>query len=228
MKAQDVMVSPVISVRDNLTVRDVAKTMVERRISAVPVVDAAGKLIGIVTEADLIHRIEAGTERPYSWWLHMLSGDRAMAADYVKSHARNIADIMTREVKSAEPETPLVDIAELFERHHIKRVPIVNKAGDLVGLVSRANIIQAVASARPKLEITLSDATIRQKLIEELRKQPWAHIHKLNVMVTGGIVDLWGTVESEQARKAINAAAANVPGVDAVNDHLIHEPVFIY
>ena len=125
------------------------------------------KLVGIVIEADLIHRSEAGTERQYSWWLDMLSGDRAMAADYVKSHARKIAYIMTREVKSAEPETPLVDIAELFERHHIKRVPIVNKAGDLVGIASRANIIQAVASARPKLEITLSDATIRQKLIEE-------------------------------------------------------------
>jgi predicted transcriptional regulator len=150
-----------------------------------------------------------------------------MAADYVKSHARKIADIMTREVKTAEPETPLVEIAELFERHHIKRVPIV-KEGDLVGIVSRANIIQAVASTRPKLEITLSDATIRQKLTDQLKKQPWAHADKLNVMVTGGIVDLWGTVESEQARKAINAAAANVPGVDAVNDHLIHEPVFIY
>lgn len=228
MKARDTMVSPVITVRDDATVQDVAKTMIARRISAVPVIDKTGKLVGLVTEADLMHRIEAGTERPYSWWLHMLSGDRAMAADYVKSHARKIADVMTREVKTAGPETPLVDIAELFERHHIKRVPIVNEAGDLVGIVSRANIIQAVASARPKFEITLSDAMIRQKLMEELKKQPWAHTHKLNVTVTRGIVDLWGTVESEQARKAINAAAINVPGVDAVNDHLIHEPVFVY
>ena len=228
MKARDVMVSPVITIGDDASVRDVAKTMMARRISAVPVIDKAGKLVGVVTEADLMHRIEAGTERPYSWWLHMLSGDRAMAADYVKSHARKIADVMTREVKAAGPETPLVDIAELFETHHVKRVPIVNEAGDLVGIVSRANIVQAVASARPKFEITLSDATIRQKLMEELKKQPWAHAHKLNVTVTRGIVDLWGTVESEQARKAINAAALNIPGVDAVNDHLIHEPAFVY
>ena len=228
MKARDVMVSPVITVGDDATVQDVAKTMMARRISAVPVIDKAGKLVGVVTEADLMHRIEAGTERPYSWWLHMLSGDRAMAADYVKSHARKIADVMTREVKAAGPETPLVDIAELFETHHVKRVPIVNEAGDLVGIVSRANIVQAVASARPKFEITLSDATIRQKLMEELKKQPWAHAHKLNVTVTRGIVDFLGTVESEQARKAINAAALNIPGVDAVNDHLIHEPAFVY
>jgi osmotically-inducible protein OsmY len=135
---------------------------------------------------------------------------------------------MTREVKTAEPETPLIDIAEQLETHHIKRVPVVNKAGDLVGIVSRANIIQAVASARPKFEITLSDATIRQTLIDELKKQPWAHAHKLNVTVTRGIVELWGTVESEQVRKAINAAAINVPGVNAINDHLIHEPAFVY
>ncbi|MDN5001247.1 CBS domain-containing protein [Bradyrhizobium sp. GCM10027634] len=228
MKARDVMVSPVITAGESATVQDVAKTMIARRISAVPIVDKAGKLVGIVTEADLMHRVEAGTERPYSWWLHMLSGDRAMAADYAKSHARTIADVMTRQVKTAEPETPLIEIAELFETHGIKRVPIVDQAGDLVGIVSRANIIQAVASARPKLEIALSDATVRQKLMEELKKQPWAHPHKINVVVTRGIVDLWGTVESEQARKAINAVAINVPGVDAVNDHLIHERVFVY
>ncbi|MBR0766573.1 CBS domain-containing protein [Bradyrhizobium japonicum] len=228
MKARDVMVSPVITAGEDATVQDVAKTMIARRISAVPIVDKAGKLVGIVTEADLIGRIEAGTERPYSWWLHMLSGDRAMAADYVKSHATKISDVMTREVKTANPDTPLIDIAELFETHDIKRVPIVNQAGDLIGIVSRANIIQAVASARPHFEITLSDATIRQKLMEELKKQPWAHTHKLNVTVTHGIIALWGTVESEQVRKAINAVAVNVPGVDAVNDHLIHEPVFIY
>lgn len=228
MKARDVMVSPVIAVGEDATVQDVAKTMIAGRISAVPIVDKAGKLVGIVTEADLMHRIEAGTERPYSWWLHMLSGDRAMAEGYVKSHARKITDIMTREVKTADPETPLIDIAELFETNGIKRVPIVNQAGDLIGIVSRANIIQAVASARPHFEIMLSDAAIRQKLMEELKKQPWAHTHKLNVTVTRGIVDLWGMVESEQVRKAIYTVAVNVPGVDAVNDHLIQEPVFIY
>jgi len=197
------MVSPVISACEDATVQDVAKTMIARRISAVPIVDKAGKLVGIATEADLMHRIEAGTERPYSWWLHILSGDQAMAEGYVQSHARKISDIMTREVKTADPETPLIDVAELFETNDIKRVPIVNQAGDLLGIVSRANIIQAVASARPRFEITLSDAAIRKKLMEELKKQPWAYTHKLNVTVTRGIVDLWGTVESEQVRKAI-------------------------
>jgi CBS domain-containing protein len=228
MKARDVMVSPVITVGDNDTVRDVAKLLIAKRISAVPVVNGAGKLVGIVTEADLMRRVEAGTEHSYSWWLSFFVGDRAIAADYVKSHAVKVTDIMTREVKTADPETPLHEVADLFEEHHIKSAPIVSKAGDLVGIVSRANIIQAVASARPKLEISLSDATIRERLMDQLKQQRWTHVHKLNVTVTNGVVDLWGFVQSESERQAISVTAEAIPGVAAINDHLMREPHSIY
>lgn len=228
MKARDVMVSPVITVGENETVRDVAKLLIAKRISAVPVVDGAGKLVGIVTEADLLHRAEAGTERPISWWLSLVSGDRALADDYVKSHAMKVKDVMTRDVKTAGPDTPLYEIADLFEEQHIKRVPIVSKGGDLAGIVSRANIIQAVASARPTLEVSLSDATIRKKLLEELKKQPWSHVHRLNVTVTAGVVNLWGFVETEKERQAIIVAAETISGVTGVNDHLMRKPAFIY
>jgi CBS domain-containing protein len=228
MKARDVMVSPVITVGETETVRDVARLLIAKRISAVPVVDGAGKLIGIVTEADLMHRTEAGTEHSYSWWLSLFLGDRAIAADYVKSHALKVRDIMTRDVKTAEPETPLCEIADLFEENHIKRVPIVSKGGDLVGIVSRANIIQAVASAKPTLKVSLPDTAIREKLMNELKQQPWTHVHKLNVTVTNGVVDLWGFVESETARQAITVAAEAIPGVTAVNDHLMREVGFAY
>ena len=228
MKARDVMVSPVITVGDNDTVRDVAKLLIAKRISAVPVVNGAGKLVGIVTEADLMRRVEAGTEHSYSWWLSFFLGDRAIAADYVKSHAVKVTDVMTRDVKTADPETPLHEVADLFEEHHIKSAPILSKAGDLVGIVSRANIIQAVASARPKLEISLSDAAIRKRLMDELKQQPWTHVHKLNVTVTDGVVDLWGFVQSESKRQAIAVAAEAIPGVAAINDHLMREPHSVY
>jgi len=228
MKARDVMVSPVITVSESETVRDVAKLLIAKRISAVPVVDRAGKLIGIVTEADLLHRAEAGTERPVSWWLSLVSGDRVLADEYVKSHALKVRDVMTRDVKTADPDTPLCDIADIFEEQHIKRVPIVSEGGDLVGIVSRANIIQAVATAKPKLEISLSDATVRKKLMEELKKQPWSHIHRLNVTVAAGVVDLWGLVESEKERQAILVAAEAISGVTKVNDHLTRRREFIY
>lgn len=228
MQARHVMVSPVITVGERSTVRDVAKVLIRHHISAVPVVDRAGKLVGIVSEADLMHRKETGTERPSSWWLPLISGDRALAAEYVQSHATKISDVMTREVQTAHPDTPLCEVADLLEDKHIKRVPIVNNAGDLVGIVSRSNVIQAIASARPQLEITVPDAMIRERLITELKEQSWSHVHRLNVTVTNGVVDLWGFAESDKERQAIRVAAESVPGVSAVNDHLIRGPALVY
>jgi CBS domain-containing protein len=228
MQARDVMVSPVITARKSATVREVAKILLEKRISAVPVVDNVGKLVGIVTESDLMRRAEAGTEHPYSWWVHFIAGDAMIAADYVKSHAAKVEDVMTSEVVTATPETPLHEIASLFEEHRIKRVPIIDKDGSLVGIVSRANLIQVVASARPKLELTLPDSTIRQKLLDELKKQSWAHTHNLGVTVTNGIVDLWGYAESGDQRKAIRVVAEAIPGVTVVNDHLADSSTFVY
>jgi CBS domain-containing protein len=228
MQARDVMVSPAITVRRSATVREVAKILVEKRISATPVVDNAGKLVGIVTESDLMRRAEAGTEHPYSWWVHFLAGDATIAADYVKSHAAKVEDVMTSDVVTATPEMPLHEIASLFEEHRIKLVPIVDKIGDLVGIVSRANLIQVVASARPRLEMTLPDSAIRQELLAELKKQSWAHTHSLGVTVTDGVVDLWGYAQSNEERNAIRVAAENIPGVVAVNDHLVDSPILAY
>lgn len=228
MKARDVMTSPVVTVPESATIAEVANILVSKRISAVPVVDGAGKLVGIVSEGDLLHRVEAGTLRPQPWWLHVISGDRPLAADYVKSHATKVTDVMTKEVRTTDPETPLKEIAELLEKCHIKRVPIVNKDAELVGIVSRANIIQAIATAHQKLETSLSDTAIRDRLLEELSRQPWAHTYRLNVTVSQGVVDLWGMVESETERKAITVAAESIPGVTTVNDHLMRQPSFVY
>jgi len=228
MKARDVMVSPVITAHENDTVREVAQLLIEKHISAVPVVDEAGKLVGIVSEADLLHRTEAGTERPVSWWLSLISGERAIASEYIQSHAVKLKDLMTRDVQTARANTPLYEIADVLEEKHIKRVPVVNDDGALIGIVSRANIIQAVASAEPRLEISEPDAMIREKLILELKKQTWSHVHKLNVTVSKGVVDLWGFAQSVTERQAIRVAAESIAGVTAVNDHLMLEPAFTY
>lgn len=151
-----------------------------------------------------------------------------MASDYVRSHAVKIADIMTRKVVTAAPETPLYEIAMLLEKHGIKRIPIVDKADRLVGIVSRANLLQAVASARPKLEISPADSVIRKKLLGELRAQPWAHTFNLTATVENGVVDLWGYAPSAAERTAIRIAAEAIPGVVAVNDHLLETPIMVY
>jgi CBS domain-containing protein len=224
MKARDVMVSPVITVKPSSSVKEVATTLLERRISAVPVVDDQGKLVGIISEGDLMHRSEAGTERQRSWWLLGWTGDETLAAEYVKAHARKVADVMTRNVITATPETPLHEIAALLERNSIKRVPIV-KDGQLVGVVSRANLIQAVASTSKELEIPLSDTTIRDKLLAHLTSQEWAHTSLLNVTVSGGVVNLWGITNSDAERMAIRVAAESAPGVCDVNDNLVTQPL---
>ncbi|SRR6266508_4357339 len=223
MKARDVMVSPVITVKPSSSVQEAAKTLLENRISAVPVLDDAGKLVGILSEGDLMHRVETGTERRYSWWVRLVAGDASLPADYIKAHGRKVADVMTSNVITARPETPLEEIAILLERNAIKRVPIV-KDGQLLGIVSRANLIQAVASAPRGPEVSLLDSAIRDKLLAHLKAQPWAHTGLLNVTVNDGVVNLWGMTSSELERKAIRVAAEAAPGVRAVNDYLTLQP----
>ena len=224
MKARDIMVSPVITVKPSSSVREVAKIFLERRISAVPVVDDHGKLVGIVSEGDLMHRAETGTERKRSWWLQGLTGDETLAAEYVKAHARKVVDVMTRRVIIASPDTPLHEIAGLLENNSIKRVPIV-KDGQVVGIVSRANLVQAMASDRKELEIPVSDEAIRERILANLKAEPWAHTGLVNVIVKGGVVDLFGITGSDAERKAIRVAAESVPGVCAVHDNFIKRPM---
>ncbi len=219
MKARDVMVAPVITVRPTSLVRDAARLLIQHRISAVPVVDDNGKVVGIVSEGDLMRRVETGTEHHKSWLLRVLAGEVIAASDYTKSHARKVGDVMTRDVVSAPADTPIRDIADIFEKRGIKRVPIV-KDGQLVGIVSRANLIQALAAAPHDLEIPMTDTAIREKLLQHLRTQKWAHTSRLNVIVHAGLVDVWGMTDSEEERRAIRVAAENTPGVLAVQDHL--------
>jgi CBS domain-containing protein len=220
MKARDVMVSPVITVRPDASVKEVAETLVANHISAVPVVDALGRLVGIVSEGDLVRRVEVGTERRRSWWLLHLMGEEAVASEYIKDRARKVKDIMTPHVVTAAPDTPLSDIAILLEKRTIKRVPIVHNS-QVVGIVSRANLVQALAGTHEKLEVSPSDATIRSKLLEHLSVQPWAHTSRLNVTVHDGIVRLWGITNSDTERTALRVAAESISGVRAVADNLV-------
>jgi len=153
-----------------------------------------------------------------------MTGEETLAAEYVKAHARKVADIMTSPVKTAAPDTPLHEVATLMEKNGIKRVPIVED-GQLVGIVSRANLVQAVASARENLPgIPLSDGAIRERLLADLQKQAWARPWLLNVLVKDGIVDLWGVARSDAERRAIRVAAEAIEGVRAVNDNLVLRP----
>jgi len=226
MKAADVMVSNVITVRPDTSVQEVAEALLANRISAVPVVSKAGELVGIVSEGDLIRRAETGTDRRRSWWLELLVGSTPLAAEYVKAHARMVGDIMTRTVVTATPETSLRAIAELLEKNSIKRVPIV-KSRKVVGIVSRANLVQALAARWKEREPQRSgnDLTIREEVMARLDAEPWTRYAPINVIVHDATVELWGIVDSETVRAAVRVAAEITPGVSAVNDNLVVTPI---
>ena len=221
MKASDVMTTDVITVGPETTVQEIAKILLSNRISAVPVVDDAGRLVGIVSEGDLIHRIEAGTERHYSWWLRLVSGNEMIARDFVKSHATRAGDIMTRDVVTASPDLALGDLASLLERHRIKRVPIIDH-GKLVGIVSRANLLHALAALRPHIpaETKVEDSALRERIVSELRSNLDISASQVNVIVHDGVAELWGQVESAVEKTALRVATESVPGVRTVTDHV--------
>ncbi len=220
MNAADVMVTSVICVRANASVESVAETLLMNRISAVPVLDEDGAMVGIVSEGDLIHRVEADTERHRSWWLELLTSRQILAQEFVKSHGRKAADVMTRTVISVKPDTPLGKVAAILEKHRIKRVPVV-AGGNIVGIVSRANLIQALV--RPDNEIApapqVSDLELRENVLAQLKSKPWWP-NDINVVVRDGTVELWGIVDTEIEKDAIRVAVEVTPGVRVVADNL--------
>jgi len=220
MNAADVMVSKVITVNADTPVEEIAELLLANRISAVPVVDTAGTLVGIVSEGDLIHRAETGTERSRSWWLELLTSNEILEHEFIKSHARKAADLMTHPVITVTPDTPLGDIASLLEHHRIKRVPVVDN-DKLVGIVSRANLVQALVrrsqptAAQPATE----DSALHASLLKQLRGHTWWPA-EINVVVRNGNIELWGIVESEVEKDAVKVAIEEIVGARNIADHL--------
>jgi CBS domain-containing protein len=221
MQASDIMSTPVVSVAPDTPVREIAALLLEKRISGVPVLDK-GRLVGLVSEGDLLHREEIGTDRPKragSWWLRLFSSDQT-PAEYVKAHGRLASDVMTRKVETVTPDTPVPEIASLLESRGIKRVPVVSKE-QVVGIVSRANLVQALAGARVPIERATppADQAIRGRLQAELARQAWWNGSASNVIVTDGVVHYYGTIDVDDERDAARVAAENIPGVRSVEDH---------
>ena len=221
MKAADVMGVNVITAKPDWSVQLVAMVMLEKGIGGLPVVDKDNRVVGMVSEGDLMRRAECGTGHRHSWWLRMLMGRDGLAQEYVREHGRKVADVMTPTVVTASPSTSLGEIAELLERNRIKRIPIVVN-GKLVGIVSRANVVQAVASClRSDSATNQADASLRETILARFKNEPWAQTCLINVTVNQGIADLWGIAESDAQKKAFRVAAEVTPGVRAVNDNLM-------
>jgi CBS domain-containing protein len=220
MNAGHIMTRQVVTVGPEANVVDIARLMLERNISGVPVVDEEMRVLGIVSEGDLVRRHEIGTgERHHSWWLNFITGPATQAQEYTKAHAKRARDVMTSPAITVDEDTTIAEIAEALEKNHIKRVPVVR--GDrLVGIVSRANIVQLLAAAkRLEVPVDASDDKLRQQILDVLGKQPWASLGLFNVTVNKGVVEFWGFVRSEAEQRAARAAAESIGGVKRVEDH---------
>jgi CBS domain-containing protein len=231
MRAMDVMTGNVITVTPDTSIQDLAKLLSEHGISGVPVVDADSNLVGIVSEGDLLHRTETGTERRVQprrvRWLDGLMSDQNVVRDYLKSHGRQVRDVMTRDVITVGETGELAEIADLLETKRIRRVPVV-RDGKVVGIVSRANLVRAlaIATSRQQSNTVLDDFTIRDALLTELRGKPWAKVWASEVMVRNGVVHLWYSDDQPiEERQAIRIAAENTAGVERVEEHLVHVPM---
>src|SRR5215831_4381165 len=221
MRAIDVMVRDVVTVRPDTDVAEAIKLLAEHDVSALPVVGAGGNLVGVLSEADLIHRVEIGTEKRRPWWLEAVTGASTLAGEFAKSHGKKVDEIMSVGVISVSEDAPLSEIAGLLERKGIKRVPVV-KDGKLLGIVSRSNLIQALASVVDRIdEHDETDRQIRLELMSRLQQQPWTDFGSRNITVGNRVVHLWGLVGSDAERKALLALAESVPGVSRVVDEMI-------
>ncbi|SEJ81180.1 CBS domain-containing protein [Paraburkholderia diazotrophica] len=221
MRALDIMTTSVVTATPDMTIHDAARLFVDNHISGMPVVDENGKVVGIVSQGDLLHRVENGTGHGRRrWWLEfLLSSPREQAARYVKEHGHVVGDVMCNQVISISDDMPLAEIADLMERRHLKRVPVL-KDGKLVGIVSRSNLIRALASVVPAADaISYDDASLREAIVRAMRGQRW-RLPKQGVLVKDGVAHLWGVIESEEEKRAIHIAAECVPGVKRVEYHL--------
>ena len=226
MKASDVMSRNILSVGRDATIAEAIRLMLDNQISSLPVIDAAGRLVGILTEGDLLRRSETGTERHRPRWLEILMGPGRLAGEYVRTHGRKVEEIMTRDLVSVTPDTPLDEIVALMERRRIKRVPVLD--GDTpVGIVSRADLLRALARSLEVQPVAVAgDDEIRERILAELAKVSWVPRDGLAITVTDGVVGLDGVILDEKERDALRVAAENVPGVRAVEDRLVWvEPV---
>jgi CBS domain-containing protein len=219
MRAHQIMTRQVVTIATDAPIVDAANIMLDKHVSGLPVVDATGKLVGIVSQGDFIRRAEIGTQRKRGRWLKFLVGPGRAASDFVRERGRKVGEIMTPDPCTVQEDTTLEGIVELMERNNVKRLPVVR--GDrLVGIVTRSNLLQAVAGlTRDVPDPTADDDHIRNHIIGSVEKTDWGPFG-LGVIVVNGIVHLSGVITNEQSREATIVAAENVSGVKKVHDHL--------
>ncbi len=222
MRAADIMTLDPVTISPEGSIMEAIGVMLQHKFSGLPVVERNGSLVGIVTEGDLLRRTETGTQRKRPRWIEIFMGSGRLATEYVQTSGRKVEEVMSRDVQTVTEDASLSDIVRLMEQHQIKRLPVV-RAGMLVGIVSRANLLRALASVigEAKPAASQDDASIRTRIYAKLKEQAWAPVNLLDIVVNNGVVHLWGVLLDERQREAIRVAVENTSGVKTIEDHLV-------
>jgi len=227
MRARDIMTRTVSTVRPDTRLAELANRLVAEHVSGMPVVNNDGRVVGVVTEGDLLRRCETGTEEHHGVWFTLFRGPGRLADEYVRSHGRTVKDVMTPDVISVSEDTELSDVVALMTKQGIKRVPVLTD-GKLAGLVSRADLVRVLAEKLNEIPVAgaVDDSVIEKTVSQELSDSKWANAHNVIVSCHQGVVSLEGVIFNEAVRDALRVAAENTQGVRSVEDHMVWvEPV---
>jgi CBS-domain-containing membrane protein len=218
MNVQDAMTKDVVKAKPETTIGEIATLLVTHRISAVPVVAEDDRIIGIVSQTDLGHRSETGTEKKRKWWLAIFDDPEMQAREYVKSHGLHAGDVMTRHVITVTPTTSLAEVAEVLDTQRIRQVPVVD-GGKLVGMISRADLVRKLAEASlPATAARPQNGQLQKAIWAAVKSQPWLDAAYINVSVKDGNVELYGAVSSDAQRQALRVLVENVAGVKSIKN----------
>ncbi len=225
MKASEVMARDVVTVSPQTSVKEIAVLMSQRRISGIPVVDADGKLAGIVSESDLLHRAETGTERRRKWWLGAFVDSDQLAREYAASHARRASDIMSTKVVSVDAGMDLGQVADLLDRRKLKRVPVV-EGGRLVGIITRGDLVRALVAQQSQTTgaEAAGDGAVLAAVQERMHREGWLDSSLVTVVIKQGVAELSGLAASSDQRRALRLLVEDTPGVARVEDNLRLRP----
>lgn len=220
MKANEIMSRNVATVAPETPISEIAALMVEKHVSGVPVVGDNGNLLGMVSQSDLLHRAEVGTERKHKWWFRVFADSNALAREFVKTHGHRAHDIMTRHIVSVREDAELRDVADILDKHRIKRVPVVAD-GKLVGIITRGDLVRALSLVQiAKADKKVDNASLHKALQERMQKQPWINKTYVNLTANDGVVELWGFVDSAEQHRALRLLVEETDGVKKVEDKL--------
>jgi CBS domain-containing protein len=223
MITADVMTKSPITVQPEMNLRDAARIMLAHHVSGLPVRSEAGEVVGIITDGDLLRRPELGTEGKAGSWLQLYLAPESLADNYVHTHGRYVSEVMTRDVVSIAPDTPLSKVAELMHQKHLKCLPVL-EAKRLVGVISRRDLLNALAlKLSEPVPVNPTAESIRASIEDTLAHERWAPKSGIQVKVAGKVVTLEGAVVDEAARKAVLVIVENTPGVKEVRDNLTYE-----